>query len=63
MTSLAKVTSKTKRAALVGLLLTVPLLPVAGCGDGGDGGGGGGGGGGEVENGDGGGEEDDGGAY
>ena len=59
MTSLAKLTSRTRRAALVGLLLAVPLLPVAGCGD--DSGGGGGS---EVENEDGGAEEeDDGGAY
>lgn len=57
MTSLVKVASRTKRAATVGLLLAMPLLPVTACGDGGDGGGS------EVENGESGDEEDDGGAY
>ena len=57
MTSLAKATSRTRRAALVALLVAVPLLPLAGCGD--DSGGGDA----EVENEDGGGQEDDGGAY
>ena len=61
MTSLAKLTSATKRAAVMGMLLSMPLLPVAACGDGGDGDGGEGGGG-DVENSDTQ-EEDDGGVY
>ena len=64
MTSLVKLTSKTKRAATVGLLLGLPLMSLAACGDGGDSGGGGGGGGGsEVENSDTQEDEDDGGIY
>ncbi len=60
MTSLAKLTFKTKRAVLIGLLLAVPLLPLVGCGD--DGGSGGGGDP-EVENDDSRDEDDDGGLY
>ena len=65
MTTSRRVTSGTKRAALAGLLLTVPLLPLAGCGDDGDGGDGGGGDGGgvEVENENTRDEEEDGGLY
>lgn len=59
MAGLAKLTSGTKRAAITGLLLAVPLLPLAACSNGDDGGDGGGA---EVENGEGG-EEDDSGAY
>ena len=59
MTNLMKLSSRTRRAAAVGLLLGMPLLPVAGCSDGGDGGDGGGT---EVENGDTR-DEDDGGLY
>ena len=60
MTSLGKLTFRTKRAALIGLLLAVPILPVAGCSDGGDSGDGGGA---EVENGDSRDGDDDGGLY
>jgi hypothetical protein len=59
MTNLVKLTSITKRAAMLGLLLAMPLLPVTACSDGGDRGDGGGS---EVENGDGQ-DEDDGGLY
>lgn len=62
MTSSRRLTSGTKRAVLAGLLLTVPLLPLAGCGDDGSGRGGDGGGS-EVENEDNRDDEEDGGLY
>lgn len=57
MSSLVKLASRTKRAAMVGLLLGLPLTA---CSDGGDSGDGGGS---EVENGDTQDEEDDEGIY
>lgn len=60
MTTLGKLTFRTRRTALVGMLLAVPLLPVAGCSDGGDGRDGGST---EVENDDTRDEDDDGGLY
>ena len=60
MTSLAKLTFRTKRAALIGLLLAVPLLPLAGCSDGGESGNGEDS---EVENDDSRDKDDDGGLY
>lgn len=39
MTSLRRQTSRTRRAACIGLLVAVPLLPVTACGDSGGGGG------------------------
>ena len=59
MTNLVKLSAKTKRAAMLGLLMAVPLLPVTACSDGGDRGDGGGS---EVENDDGQ-DDDDGGLY
>lgn len=38
MNSLRRQTSRTRRAACIGLLIAVPLLPLTGCGDSGGGG-------------------------
>lgn len=59
MTNLVKLSSRTKRAAVMGILLGMPLLPLTACSDGGDNGDGGGS---QVEDGDSR-DEDDGGLY